>query len=151
MRKLLVGGLGAVALAAVVMTAYAPASNAQMDLIKERQDTMKAIGGGMKKLGDMAKGAMAYDAAAVSEAGNAMAEHFAKLATLVPEGSISDESYAKPEIWQDMAGFTAAREKAEAAAKSLAATSDEAGFKAALGDLGGACKGCHEKFRRPKS
>ena len=39
---------------------------------------------------------------------------------------------------------------ATAALDAVAATSDEAGFKTALGGLGKACMGCHEKFRRPK-
>ena len=36
------------------------------------------------------------------------------------------------------------------AAKAVAASTDEAGFKAAAQKLGQACGGCHEKYRRPK-
>jgi cytochrome c556 len=49
-----------------------------------------------------------------------------------------------------MEGFKAAGEKAGAAVVALAATTDEAGFKAAFPAVGEGCKGCHEKFRRPK-
>jgi cytochrome c556 len=66
---------------------------------------------------------------------------------------MGDNSRAKPEIWQDMDGFMAALEQADAAAKKVAATgeaNDEAAFKMALGELGNACDACHEKFRAPK-
>ncbi len=36
------------------------------------------------------------------------------------------------------------------ASTALAAATDEASFKAAFPELGNSCKGCHEKFRRPK-
>ncbi len=36
------------------------------------------------------------------------------------------------------------------ALSDVAATTDEAGFKAAFPAVGAACGGCHEKFRRPK-
>jgi cytochrome c556 len=52
-----------------------------------------------------------------------------------------------------MAGFIAALENADVAAKAVAATgeaNDEGAFKVALGKLGNACDACHEKFRAPK-
>ncbi|MFO1035058.1 MAG: cytochrome c [Hyphomicrobiales bacterium] len=62
----------------------------------------------------------------------------------------SAETWAKPEVWSDAAGFEAAGGAYGKAIAGLKASADEASFKAAFGAVGGACKGCHDKFRRPK-
>jgi cytochrome c556 len=61
------------------------------------------------------------------------------------------ETWAKPEVWTDAAGFEKAATAYSTAITALKATTDEAGFKAAFGGFGGSCKGCHETFQRPKS
>jgi cytochrome c556 len=53
-------------------------------------------------------------------------------------------------IWTDAAGFEAAGGVWYKAYQTIKATTDEASFKAAFPALGESCKGCHEKFRRPK-
>jgi cytochrome c556 len=128
------------------------ASLAAAGPIEDRQAAMKQNGKMMGVLVPMLKGEKPYDAAVVKEAAATMAEDFKKAAASFPEGSDKGppETYAKPEIWSDPEGFKAAFEKAVAAVDTLAMSTDEASFKAALPAVGSSCGGCHEKFRRPK-
>ncbi len=120
--------------------------------IEDRQAAMKANGQTMKILGGMAQGESPFDAAVVKEQGEAMAARFDALRNLFPPGSDKGppETYAKPEIWSDPEGFTAALDQAMNASLALAAATDEAQLKEAVGKVGGSCKGCHDKYRRPK-
>ena len=63
-----------------------------------------------------------------------LAADFKKAGASFPEGSDKGppETYAKAEIWSDPEGFKAAFEKAVAAVDTLAMSTDEASFKAAL-------------------
>jgi len=129
-------------------------SSAQADEIAQRKVAMQNNGESAKTLAAIFKGEVAFDGKAVAFAGYTIANDFLAARSLFPEGSMSDASRAKPEIWQDMAGFTAALDKAEAAAKAVAASgeaNDETAFKAAFGQLGGACKNCHDKYRAPRN
>jgi cytochrome c556 len=120
--------------------------------IEDRQNAMKQVGKAMGGLVAIMKGEAAYDAAAVKGHTDSMLAAFETASKSFPEGSDKGdvETWAKPEIWSDMEGFKAAGEKAGAAIVALAATTDEAAFKAAFPAVGEGCKGCHEKFRRPK-
>ena len=118
--------------------AYAAAD----DQIKARQAEMKANGKAMGALVAIMKGEAPYDAATVKASLDAMAAADAAAGEAKAwdassmEGA-TVETWAKPEIWAD-------------ARAALAATTDEAGFKAAFPALGQACQSCHESFRRPK-
>jgi cytochrome c556 len=79
-------------------------------------------------------------------------QDFVKAFASFPPGSDKGppETYAKAEIWSDAEGFKAAEDAALKAVAELAASTDEASFKIAMGALGNSCKGCHDKYRRPK-
>ena len=146
MRKSL---LAFVALAAA-LNFYASAAFAGP--IEDRQAAMKANGQTMKILGGMAQGESPFVAAVVKEQGEAMAARFDAVRNLFPPGSDKGppETYAKAEIWSDPEGFTAALDKAMNASLALAAVTDEAQLKEAVGNVGGTCKNCHDKYTRPK-
>jgi cytochrome c556 len=120
--------------------------------IEDRQEAMKANGQTMKILGGMAQGKSPFDAAVIKERGEAMAARFDAVRNLFPPGSEQGppETYAKPEIWSDPEGFTAALDQAMNASLALAAVTEEAQLKEAVGKVGGACKNCHDKYTRPK-
>ncbi len=122
---------------------------AQDNPIKERQAIMKKNGADTKLATQMIKGEKPYDAAAAAEAMTSISNVMDKFVTLFPEGSTSKDSYAKPEIWQDMADFKShAQEVKEAsAAAAEAAPAGVDTFKGAFVKLGQACNGCHEKYR----
>src|SRR5262249_18287135 len=113
---------------------------------------MKANGKAIGPLAAILKGEAPYDAATVKTNADIIHQDFVKAFASFPAGSENGppETYAKPEIWSDPDGFKAAQDNALKAVEALAATTDEASFKTALGGLGNACKGCHDKFRRPK-
>jgi cytochrome c556 len=142
---------GALVLGLGVTLAFAAAD----DQIKARQAEMKANGKAMGVLVPMIKGEAPYDAAAVKASLDAIAV-LEKAADDVKAWDASSkdgatvETWAKPEIWAEGSKFGAKYKAWVDARAALAATTDEASFKAAFAALGESCKGCHEEFRRPK-
>lgn len=128
------------------------------DVIAERQDVMKNNAANFRDLRSKMK-----DGHVARMAVNAhnIALNTGRIPRLFPEGSMEtpeSPSRAKAEIWQDLAGFTAASEEAQAAALALMnLTKDAAGTGVPQEDLvtvvkalGHTCKQCHKKFRKPK-
>ncbi len=123
------------------------------DTIKARQACMKSQGALMGVAVPIMKGEKTFDAAAVAAAFDAQGKACADWANFWGADTMKGEAaetYAKPEIWSDAAGFEAAGGASYKAMQALKASADEASFKAAFPAVGEACKGCHEKFRRPK-
>lgn len=142
---------GAIVLGLGFSLAYAAAD----DQIKARQAEMKANGKAMGALVAIMKGETPYDAAIVKASLDAMAAADAAAGEAKAwdassmEGA-TVETWAKPEIWAEGSDIGAKYQAWVDARAALAATTDEAGFKAAFPALGAACQSCHEKFRRPK-
>jgi cytochrome c556 len=124
------------------------------DAIKARQACMKGHGGVMGVAVPIMKGEKPFDAAALKAAydaeGAACADWDKWWGADTQKGE-TVETFAKAEIWTDPKGFEAAGGAWYAAAQKLWAATDEASFKAAFPAVGEGCKGCHEKFRRPKT
>jgi cytochrome c556 len=80
-----------------------------------------------------------------------------ELPTWFPRGSgveARPRSEAKANIWTDAAGFTAAASNAQLQVSRLhqtALSGDMAAVRAQVRATGGACKGCHDKYRQEKS
>ena len=142
---------GAVILVVGAGAAYAALSGDEA--ITARQACMKANGKAMGIMVPMIKGEAPYDAAAVKAALSAPEAACAKWAEFWPADSATSKTLktrALPAIWTDPKGFEAAGGIEYKAFTELAATTDEAGFKAKFPALGAACGGCHEKFRAPE-
>ncbi len=123
------------------------------DAIKARQADMKANVAGMAVMVPMIKGEKPYDAAAVAAALDAMEKAGADWQNFWPVDSKTSttlKTRALEAIWTDPKGFEAAGNTYYAAFTALKATKDEAGFKAAFGDLGKGCGGCHQNYRKPE-
>ncbi|MGO4166455.1 c-type cytochrome [Novosphingobium sp. YAF33] len=125
------------------------------DTIEAREANFKAIA----KANKAAKEALedsAPDFAAVSASATSIQTDAGKIVGLFPKGSgkeSGEKTQALPAIWDKPAEFTAAAEKLAAAAGKLkiaADAKDAAGAQVAMGEIGGACKGCHENFREKK-
>jgi cytochrome c556 len=142
---------GAIVLGLGFSLAYAAAD----DQIKARQAEMKGNGKAIGALVAIMKGEAPYDAAVVKASLDAMAAGDAAAAEAKAwdassmEGA-TVETWAKPEIWAAGSDIGAKYQAWVDARAALAATTDEAGFKAAFPALGASCGGCHESFRRPK-
>ena len=109
----------------------------------------------MGELAKIFKGETPFDAAAVKTQIDAMGAAYdtgVKAGAWDPASAKGEtvETWAKPELFTDMEGSKAAGMAMGAAMGKVAAATDDASFKVAFQELGGACKGCHEKFRRPK-
>lgn len=146
--------IAAVMLAAIAGIGIAEAAGSADDAIQVRQDEMKANNKAMGALVAILKGETPYDAATVKAAtdsitaATAMAEAANAWDASFQTGSV--KTRAKPEVWSDAAGFASAREKLATAVANITATTDQASFKQAFMQLGGACKGCHETYRMPE-
>jgi cytochrome c556 len=147
LTKLAASALGLGILATAVLAGPAD------DAIKARQACMKANGAIMGVAVPIIKGEKPYDKAAIDGAITAMETACGGWATFwgadTQQGE-SAETWAKPEIWSDAAGFEAAGNASYGAMQALKASADEAAFKTAFPAVGNGCQGCHEKFRRPK-
>jgi len=122
------------------------------ELITARQAEMKANMAAMKAMVSMLKGETPYDAAAVKAAAKSMADAQAEgvakgVWDAATQTGATVKTGARPEIWSNAAGFDAAWKTFDTAVAAIAATPDEASFKAAFPAVGAACKGCHETFR----
>ena len=144
--------------AAAVVTALAGltfspfAASAQEAVVKERQDLMKSFGDWSKTLAAAAKGAP-LDAAVVKAAEDISAG-MKKLPAQFPVGTGSDKmkNRAKPEIWADMAKFTAYANDGAAAYGALAASAkggNAAAYQAAFTKAAATCAACHKDYRGP--
>jgi len=146
---IVLGGLVTLALASAA-TGQSTTKIWTSDVVADRQRLMKL------------NGASWADAQAKLKAGNAEAvavnaETMALIATHIiavfPEGSLTDKSKAKPEIWQKWPEFEAAAKNLGAQADKLrdaARTKDLAATEAVAKDFGRqACGTCHQPFRVP--
>jgi len=123
--------------------------------VEARHNHMKGYGAALRVLGGMAQGEVAYDAAAATEAANALAAlTVADQSTFWPEGSEAGavpDSAALPALWENIPDVMAKAEALAAAAAVMqtAAGTDLAALQAALPAVGGACGACHELYRQP--
>jgi cytochrome c556 len=114
--------------------------------VKDRVALMKGNGGAAARI------TKAEDAKATVEDAKTIQANLAKLATLWPAGSITPDSRAKPEIWQNMSDFTAKLGAAQKEAATLVATTEKgdlAAIKAQVPQLVKACNACHDTYRGP--
>lgn len=146
--------LAPLVLAAATITLVAPA-HAQFakpeDAIKYRKSALFVMSTHFGRVAAMANGRMPFDAgAAASNA--AVAESMSKLPwAAFGDGTDKGDTRAKPEIWSDKAKFMAASEKMQGEMTKLAAVAKGGNLdaiKAQVGATGGACKACHDDFRK---
>lgn len=134
--------------AAIGFAGVASLSQAQTDVIKQRQEDMKANGASMKAInGILEANGPASDVAAEATKINAKAM---EIATLFPAGSDQGDTKAKPEIWQNPDDFAAklkALQDESAMLVTAANGGDMAVVKAQYEKLGGTCGGCHKIYK----
>lgn len=119
--------------------------------VKARMDGMSAVANEMKTLGQMAKGATAFDPVKAKGAAATIAKHAAEMSDLFRAEEDDPKSEAKVEIWENFADFTAKSERLEILAldlsESIAVQSDLA---TAMKSLGSSCQACHKDYREEK-
>lgn len=142
------------ALGAIVVALAIPAQ-AQFakpeDAIKYRRNALYVMSTHFGRVGAMANGRVPFDAAAAAS-NAAIAEQMSKLpyAAFI-DGSDKGDTKARPEIWTDRAKFNAAAEKMQTEMSKLTVVAKAGNIdaiKAQVGVTGGACKACHDDFRK---
>lgn len=146
MRKLILASV----LAAVPVLALADAAE---DAIEAREGYMKMLAINMGTLSGMAKGDIAYDAAAATTAGNNIEalSNYELSGLFIPGTSPDDgvETEALPAIWENSEDFgtKVAGLREAAAGAGAAAGGGQDALGPVLQKLGGACKACHDEYR----
>ena len=140
-----VAGVALVAAACATMESKPPAQ-----VVEERQKLMKQNGDAWKNVQDNAK---AGNWAAVAANADTISKNAAQIPSLFPQGSMTDKSKAKPEIWQKWAEFEATAKKMETEAaklRGIAQTGNAQASNDIIKDFGrNACGACHTPFRVP--
>jgi len=110
------------AMTALILFAFVPlalAHEGATGVVKERMDLMDTQKDAMKVIGEMAKGAVPFDAAKAAEAAGEIERTSKQIPELFPEGTGGHPSEAKPEVWTKWEEFTGDAKELETAAKDL--------------------------------
>ena len=142
-----------VSLTALVVTGCATGSKMSVgsgDVVADRQRLMKLNGGSWQDAQAKIKAVNIEGVAVNAETIAINAQH---IPMLFPEGSRTDKSNAKPEIWQKRSEFDAAAKNLQVWAERLRDTArakDTAATENIAKDFGRqACGTCHTPFRVP--
>jgi cytochrome c556 len=149
-RASVVGGSLAALLLGIVTTHAQMTKVGSGDVIADRQRLMKLNGASARDLNDKLKAGNIEAMAVNAETIAINAQH---IPSLFPQGSTSDKSNAKPEIWENKSEFDAAAKNLQTKAEELrdaARAKDQAKVEAMMKDFGRqTCGGCHTPFRKP--
>jgi cytochrome c556 len=137
---------------AVTPASFAPVHGADAhQIMHERHEGMEAIGKANKAIKRELDGG-SPDLRLVRSNASKIEALSHKASGWFPAGTGPDvgKTGAKPEIWHNQQDFLAKLRDFQKAAQtfnSAAAGNDPNGIKTAFGDLGKACKACHDKYR----
>ena len=123
-----------------------------LKVMHERHEGMESIGKASKAIKRALEGDTP-DIAAVRAGAAQIADLSRKASGWFPAGTGPDvgKTGAKPEIWQTPEDFAAKLRNFQGAAKvfnAAAMSGDAAAAKGKFGELGQACKACHDKYRK---
>jgi cytochrome c556 len=121
------------------------------DAIKYRKGAMFVMGQHFGRIGAMAQGKVPFDAAAAAANADVVAS-LSKLpfAGFAP-GTDSGDTSALPEVWLESEKFKAGAQKMQDDVAKLATAAKSGNLdqlKAAFGEAGKTCKGCHDHFKK---
>jgi cytochrome c556 len=144
------------ALAALAFTGLQGAAQAAADpkdVIEYRQAVFQVTKNNFGPIADMLKGKIEYDQATVEKNAAVVQMMSTLVGDLFPEGSdaMAGETNALMEIWDKPEAFDEAVARFETTARALVEAAnggDKRQLAAAVKDVGGSCKNCHDDFRR---
>lgn len=122
-------------------------------IIKERMKVMKFIGQNTKMIAPFAMGALDMNYKSVETSAQQISMAAESALAKFPKGSTSEESEAKPNIWENWAEFEGLLKKLSADAAQLQemAKNEEFDLQEQFEKMAGNCKTCHTKFRQKKN
>ena len=149
-------GAGLVVLGLAVVVAAGCASDKRMmksgsgDIVADRQRMMKLHG---QVWSDIQAKAKANNIEGIEVSAETLAINAQYIPLMFPEGTLTDKSKAKPEVWQKFPEFEAAAKKMETEAVKLRDASKAKNAQLTqdiVKDFGrNACGSCHTPFRVP--
>jgi cytochrome c556 len=146
--------LSSILIAAATLVTALPAA-AQFakpeDAIKYRKAGMTVMAAHFGRVAGMAQGKIPFDAKVAAQ--NAEVAAFMSALPFAGFGPGTDkgDTKAKPEIWAEMDKFNASAKKMQDEMAKLNAAAKGGNLdaiKAAAGDVGKTCKGCHDDYRK---
>lgn len=146
--------LSSILIAAATLATALPAA-AQFakpeDAIKYRKGAFTVMAAHFGRVAGMAQGKIPFDAKAAAQ--NAEVATFMSTLPFAGFGAGTDkgETRAKPEIWAEMDKFNAGAKKMQDEMAKLNAAAKGGNLdaiKAAAGEVGKTCKGCHDEYRK---
>jgi cytochrome c556 len=150
MKRILISFTAVVASVGLLTACASTQTKSSAQYVEDRQKLMKAHGDAWQNVQD---GAKAGNLQAVASNADAMANNAKQIPALFPEGSMTEKSKAKPEIWQKKAEFDAAAKKMETESVKLRDTARTGNAQATndiIKDFGrNTCGSCHTPFRVP--
>lgn len=122
------------------------------DAVAYRRGAFNVMGNHFARVGAMANDRVPFDAAAV-QANADIVQTMSRLpfAGFIDGTNNVGNTNALPEVWSQQDKFKAAAQKMQDAVAKLnaaAKTGNKDQIKAAFGDAGQSCKGCHDDFRK---
>jgi cytochrome c556 len=137
-----------------VIVAVAAYAATPQEAQKARHEHYEQLGDAFKAVRDNSRGD-SPDWAALEKAANTVVEASVNQQQWFANGTGPEagKTRALPEIWTKPDDFTAAQKMlSDRAPKLLAAVKakDAPGVQAAFKEVGGACKNCHDTFRKPE-
>lgn len=114
--------------------------------VLERMMLMSTMAEDMKVIGDMTKGATAYNAVTVRQTAAKFKSHMGETIRLFVTPEQDPKSEALPTIWTSFPDFAERAQRMANAAAVLEASS-EADYAEKFVDLGKTCSSCHKSFR----
>jgi len=137
-------------LAVLLVPVLAQAAAEPEDIIKYRQNSMKASGAHMAASNAIIKGKVPFKSRLIVHA-LALEQLNHDTASLFPKGSDFGKTKALDAVWEKRADFEKAAHAVSIKSKAFtraAATKDPKTAAAAFKALGEACSSCHKKFRK---
>jgi cytochrome c556 len=147
-------GSVALGMSVVLSMSVAIAATAPKDLMKARHDHYHKLGEAFKTLRVEAR-ANTPDMSAIQRAAKVVSDASVDQGRWFPAGTGPEagKTRALPEIWKRPEDFVAAQKVFSDAAPKLvsaASTSDIGAVRKQFGEVGRACKNCHDTFRSPE-
>jgi len=139
-----------IAIAAITSSVIAGTALAQFArpdaAIKYRKATMTVMSTHFARIGAVAKGEVPFNKDEVAK--NAAIVNAMASLPWQAFGPGTEGGDALPSVWSDESKFKSAQEKLIAATASLSSAGDLDAVKKATAAVGGACKGCHDDFKK---
>jgi cytochrome c556 len=134
-----------------LLSASSYAETAPADAIKYRKAVMNAMAAHVGAFLLVNTGKVEHQDHLQAHA-NALADLGAQVRAVFPAGTDSGKTEALPLIWQEQEQFmqlVTELETSSAQVREAVAANNKAGAMSAFKSLGEACKGCHDRYRKP--